>query len=227
MFFDGVRIPPKDYRGGPFYSYFFGMYASKNDTVFHLDSDMMFGGGSQDWINEALDVLSDDVLTCSPLPGPPTRNGELADQEAEQVGPWAFRLPTMSTRLFLLNRLRLASVLSGIPRVSGRKWLKAKIEGNPPYGLPEDIISTAMRRHSLTRVDFLGADDGMWSLHPPYRCRNFYETLPALISRIERGDVPDEQKGRYDINSSLVDWTEAITMLGKNRWWKRLLHRVY
>lgn len=219
--FFGAEMPPKDFRGGPFYSYFFGLYASRHDTVFHLDSDMLFGGGSQSWVNEALGTMSDDVLTCSPLPGPPTRSGDLTNQSAEQVEPWAFRFPTMSTRLFLVKRSRLASALSVITQVRGRKWLKARLEGNAPYDLPEHIISTAMQHHSLSRIDFLGANKGMWSLHPPYRSPEFYAALSGLIKRIESGDIPDAQRGCYDVNSSLVDWSSAVSALRNNRWWRR------
>jgi hypothetical protein len=40
-FFDSNYIPDRDFRGGPFYVYFFGLHAAKNDAVFHLDSDML------------------------------------------------------------------------------------------------------------------------------------------------------------------------------------------
>src|SRR6266568_7027687 len=70
-FFGGRSVPAKDWNGGPFYSYFFGLHAASNNYVFHMDSDMMFGGGSQTWAGEAVRLLREraDVLICSPLPG--------------------------------------------------------------------------------------------------------------------------------------------------------------
>jgi hypothetical protein len=35
--------------------------------------------------------------------------------------------------------------------------------------------------------------------------------------------VPEAQRGDHDMNSSLVDWTEAVAALASNRWWRRLL----
>jgi hypothetical protein len=65
----------------------------------------------------------------------------------------------------------------------------------------------------------------MWSLHPPYRSRDFYDRLPELVQRIERGDIPNDQRGDHDFNSSMVDWSEALSALAQNRWWKRLFQR--
>src|SRR5882724_3636225 len=69
-FFSGHAMPAKDYRGAPFYAYFFALFAASRDHVLHLDSDMLFGGGSQTWMEEALHLLETrpDVLACNPLP---------------------------------------------------------------------------------------------------------------------------------------------------------------
>jgi hypothetical protein len=75
-----------------------------------------------------------------------------------------------------------------------------------------------MMTHDLERVDFLGSPPGMWALHPPYRSALFYETLPSLIRRIEIGDVPEAQRGRYDIEDCLVDWTSAARRHRWRRW---------
>lgn len=79
MFFGGRSIPAKDFRGGPFYSYFFGLYSAKHNYVFHLNSDLMFGGGSSTWLAEAIKLLMErpDILVCTPLPGSPTADGQL------------------------------------------------------------------------------------------------------------------------------------------------------
>jgi hypothetical protein len=230
-FFEGGRIPKKDFRGGPFYSYFFGLNAAAHDYVFHVDSDIFFGGGSPTWMAEALAHMEThkDVLFAAPLPGPPAPDGRLHSQSAKPEGGAqpAFRFDTMSTRLFLLSRKRFRASVGGLQaRLPGlREILKALVEGNSPADLPEHLFTRAMRRHGLVRREFLGDSPGMWSLHPPYRCEDFYARLPELIRRIEGGDIPEAQRGCHDINASLVDWSEAEAALRSNRWWRRFAGR--
>jgi hypothetical protein len=229
-FFGGRRIPAKDFRGGPYYSYFFGMAEARNPYVLHSDSDMFFGGGSPTWVTEAIDHMAahPEVLFAAPLPGPPAADGRLHSQQAdpEPGSARAFRFDTMSTRLFLLDRRHFKNVIGSLrPRrpPALRNAAKALVEGNPMQDLPEHLFTDAMRAHGLVRREFLGAAPGMWSLHPPYRCADFYARLDELVHRVETGDVPTAQQGNHDINASLVDWSEAHAKLAKNRWWKRLL----
>lgn len=229
MFFGGRSIPPKDFRGGPFYSYFFGLYSAKYNYIFHLDSDLMFGGGSTTWIAEAIDLLNErpDVLFCGPFPGPPTADGRLRSQVAEPEPHYspAFRFSSLSSRLFLLDRNRFTSVVKKLTLryTHMRGIIKALVEGNYPYNLPEEIFTEAMLNNSLYRIEFLGKQPGgMWSLHPPYRSKNFYDSLPELIQKVESGNIPEEQRGVHDVNDSLVDWSSAREALKQNRWWKRL-----
>jgi hypothetical protein len=80
-----------------------------------------------------------------------------------------------------------------------------------PLTMPaEEIISAAMMRKGLSRIDFLGSGAGLYSLHPPYRTETFYRELPHLIARIVAGAIPEAQRGEYDVNSSMFDWTEAL-----------------
>jgi hypothetical protein len=229
MFFGGSTIPPKDFRGGPFYSYFFGLYTAKYNYIFHLDSDLMFGGGSSTWIAEAIKLLSEqsNIITCGPLPGPPTADGRLRSQLAQPQphDSLAYRFSHLSTRYFLLDTERFGSIIKKLPLkyASIRSIIKALVEGNYPYKLPEEIFSEAMEEKSLIRVEFLGHPPGMWSLHPPYRCQNFYDSLPELIEKVESGNIPELQRGDHDVNDSLVDWSSAKAALKQNRWWKRLV----
>ena len=231
-FFGGARIPAKDFRGGPYYAYFFGLNAANNRLVLHTDSDIFFGGGSQTWISEAASFLSShpDFLVAAPLPGPPAPDGRLLQLRStpEAGSLHSHRFGEMSTRLFLIDRARFGSSIGALvprPPPSLRSRAKAIVERNPCADLPEHVLSGEMRAKGLFRHDFLGEAPGMWSLHPPYRCTDFYEKLPALIARVEAGDIPEAQKGDHDINASLVDWSEALEALARNRWWRRLLSR--
>jgi hypothetical protein len=227
-FFGGQPVPPKDLRGGPFYSYFFALSAAACPIVIHADSDMLFGGGSTHWVDEARAILAadPDILCCSPLPGPPTADGQLVGQPAQRYpAPFpAFRFRHMSTRIFALDRGRFAARIGALdaraPTWRGR--LRARLQGNPPYDMPENILSEALRAHRLARVDLLGRAPGMWSLHPPHRSALFYETLPTLIARVESGDMPEAQRGRYDVTDALVDWSSARAALAARPWWQRL-----
>lgn len=231
-FFGGAPVPEKDFRGGPYYAYFFGLNAASHSRVFHVDSDIFFGGGSQTWIDEATLHYSShsSVLVMAPLPGPPSSDGRLRHLRSspEPGAVHAHVFDEMSTRLFLIDRARFRSAIGALvprPPPSLRSRIKALVEGNPSADLPEHLLSSAMREHDLVRRDFLGSAPGMWSLHPPYRCADFYAKLPDLIAKVEAGDIPDAQRGDHDLNGSLVDWSEAVALLARNRWWRRLLAR--
>jgi len=232
-FFRGRPVPSKDLRGAPIYPYYFGLEAARNDFVIHIDSDMMFGGGSQTWVQEALDLFTVDpnVLTCSPLAGPPTADGTLPGQPAATKYEWLptglnfnFKFNWFSTRIFALSKRRFRDRIGGVEprRPELRGAIRAALQGNPIADLAENVFSDAMVAAQMYRVDFLGTGNGMWSLHPPYRSAAFYEQLPELIARIESGDVPDAQRGYYDINDALFDWSSARAAKRRKPWWVRL-----
>ena len=228
-FFDGHPVHAKDWQGGPFYSYFFGLDSVGYDYVLHMDADMMYGGGSQTWVAEGVQLLRErpDVLTCSPLPGPPTADGQLRSQtlQRERMSSLAFRTDHVSTRIFLMDMQRFYSQMVPLPimRPPLRRRLVGIIDGNPPWWGGEGILSHVMVEQGLVRIDFLGRFPGMWSVHPPYRSPLFYDRLPALIAEVESGRVPDAQRGHHDVHDSMVDWTSA-RRLATPTWRRALKH---
>src|ERR1019366_8182061 len=66
-FLERPTMPAKDTKGAPVYPYFHGLHTARHELVLHLDSDLMFGGGSQTWVAEACRLLEGhtDVLACS------------------------------------------------------------------------------------------------------------------------------------------------------------------
>jgi len=231
-FFGGADVPAKDFRGGPYFAYFFGLNASSHELVLHTDSDIFFGGGGQTWVREAVSLMADhpEILVTAPLPGPPAADGRLTQLSSASVPGRLHEhsLEAMSTRIFFMDRVRFRTTIGALvprPPPSLRHRMKAVVEGNPPADLPEHLFTREMHANGLVRYDFLGMEPGMWSLHPPYRCDDFYEKLPSLVSRVESGDLPDSQRGDHDINSSLVDWGEAKAAIARNRWWRRLISR--
>jgi hypothetical protein len=240
-FFGGRRVPAKHHYGGPIYSYFYGWHTARHDLVFHVDCDMLFGGASPSWVEEAVLLLRsrDDTILVSPFPGPPP-TGALSDEALRrhrgnaarspwqlQANPPAYALPTASTRLGLFDRVELVQQLGPLPlaRPRARSFARAVLEGHQPYELPEATITTLMKRRGLWRVDMLGSGPGMWSLHPAMRSDEFYAALPDLVRRVEQGDVPAGQRGDYDVHDSMVDWSSARRAQREQTWSRRLVRR--
>ncbi len=243
-FFGTDEIPDKAWDGGPFYSYFYGLWLAGGDYVLHMDSDMLFGGCSQTWIAEAIATLEkrSDLLFAAPFSGPPRPDMQLFGQDSRGEGrikqdphlQKAYLFPAVSTRIFLsglpILRLRVGTLDMTLPTLSQR--LRSLLIGNSPYVTEaETLLSINMRAHGLARVDMLGSGTGMWSLHPPYRSDLFYQELPRLIERIEHGDVPDAQCGHYDVHDSMIDWSAQRRMDRRyRRWWRnteRLFRRLF
>jgi hypothetical protein len=225
-FFGSASIPEKDFRGGPFYAYFFGLYHASNNLVLHLDSDIFLGGASQIWIAEAKAVFKSyqDCLVVSPHPGPPHPAGALIDQIiVKRIRPHTYELGGMSTRIFMIDKSVFHGHKLDLKRPAFRSQLKALIQGHPNAELPEILIRNFMQRNSFKRIDFLGEGPGLWSLHPPFRTKSFYDNLENIISRIETNDLPESQYGFYDVVDELCDWQEGWDNLKKNRWWKGIL----
>jgi hypothetical protein len=216
--------PLRDAHGGPFYAYLFALHAVRTRYVLHADADMLFGGGSQGWIGEAIAMLKreEDVLFSGPFPGPPTEDRSLsADAAALSQGSQMFGSPFtmvnkyggalsfkhMSTRTFLLDVERFSDRVGGIEVLSRRP---GRMEKRSPGPQPLEVcFSSALANSNLRRLDILGSDPGMWYLHPPLRSERFYRELPSLVDRVERGEIPAQQRGDYDVNDSMLDWREA------------------
>lgn len=222
-------IPKKAHNGSPFYAYLFGLHATTGNYAIHLDSDMLFGGGSTTWVSEALEKLAEDpsILACNPLPGPPASDGSLRSQSAQRLAaPYpAYKFPSVSTRIFLFDKRPVLSGKWRIPLLQPKlsERVQAFINHTPPCLALEDSLSSMMAAHGLSRVDFLGRSPGLWTLHPVYRSPSFYRDLPRLIERIEAGDIPDAQRGHHDLNDSMVDWSEIRAQLTWQRKIKRRL----
>ena len=219
MFYGGGEVPLLDYRDRPVYAYLYGLTAARHDLVFHLDGDMIFGGGSQSWIDEARGLLETcaDVFTCSPLPGPPRSDGVLLSQR-DKPSPYhtpvsGYQFRTFSSRLFMLDRRKLAAGVGPLrgdwppPRPSIRVLLTKR---ERPYDILERVISRRMKECGRYRVDFLGTGLGMWGVHPLQRSSRYRALVPELIRRIEAGDVHESQRGEYDLTEGMLRLAEEM-----------------
>ncbi|MEJ1963996.1 MAG: capsular biosynthesis protein [Gammaproteobacteria bacterium] len=235
-FFGTSSMPVKAWDGGPFYAYFYGLYATPARYIVHFDGDLLFGGGSRTWLSEAIALLEsrEDVLLVSPFPGPPREDGRLFGHQQDQgfsfarepMESLAYRFSHASTRIFAIDMVRFEQTLGAFPLIPPHaiQRLKAKLLGNPPIAREAEVIlSIALERSKLLRIDFLGTAPGLWGLHPPYRSEEFYTRLPEIIERVEQNRVPEAQRGDYELNDSIIDWTEARAATRWHRRYFRLL----
>jgi hypothetical protein len=236
-FFDRKMIPAKAWDGGYFHSFFFGLHATRAQYIIHFDGDMLFGGGSKSWISEAIATLDQqpDGLMIAPFPGPPRSDGKVFGHEAEAGGGpsdesaalrFAYRRGYLSSRAFFTDLNKFKSKLGAFTwvRASAKQRFKSRLLGHEPEVIEaEALISKTLHNKGYYRIDMLGKRPGMWSLHPPYRSAEFYRRLPDFIRSVENDDVPDAQRGHYDLNDSMIDWTEARAA---NRWHRRYLRML-
>lgn len=242
QFFGAASMPPKNHYGGPLYSYFYGPHVARHDHILHVDSDMLFGGGSQTWTREAVASMEErsDLVLCSPWPGPPTADGTIppevlarhtgvgSEPTAEPGDGLAAWFSGFTTRLYLMHRPRFLERLGPLPleRPRARSRARGFLEGHPPWEVPETTITRQMHRRQIRRLDFLGTEPGMWSLHPALRSELFYAELPGLVERVEAGDLPAAQLGDFDVNDSMIDWTSAREAVRRQTWWRRMPRTV-
>lgn len=216
-FLDDQPVPLTAVDGSPFYAYLQGLLEVKSRYVLHLDSDMLLGGGSSTWIKEAAAALDGDqsLFACNPLAGPPRSDGVIRSRNGVRVAgaDLAYRFQSVSTRiLFLeLSRFRSGELRIPLARPSSKQRLDSLLNYTPAVPPLEDCLSAMMQEVGLERLDMLGRSPGLWSLHPPHRSERFYRTLPSLVSRVESGDVPDRQRGDFDVNDSMLDWSDVRT----------------
>lgn len=211
-FYRSGAVPLRDYRDRAIYPYVFALTTPSHDLILHLDADMIFGGGSQTWIGEAVAILQErpDLLACNPLPGPPRADGRLLSQKKPPLtdprGPGYYRFTTLSSRVFLLDRRHLATRLGGLRRVWApfKAAVSAMLAGRVPYDGVEGAISKAMRRRGVFRLDFLGSGPGMWSVHPLHRSPAYVRSVPEVIRMVEAEDIPEAQRGEYDLTPAFL-----------------------
>ena len=197
-----VAIPFKDNRGGPYYSYLFGLLAPVNDYIFHLDSDILLMGDPKPWIGEALAILEDgtnDYIVCCPASSPFHPASKFINGLTKEFGS---DHENFTTRFFFINRKELQSnfrrKLPPFDRV-----LNAILKGNPVFQAPEKSLELFMKRKRLKRIEFPGKGNFI-ALHPATRSDDFIQSLPQLINLMDQGIYPEEQIGDHDITDAYI-----------------------
>ena len=216
LFFCNEPIPEKDYRGSAFYSYLDGLASCNNRYIIHLDSDMLLGGNPNSWLQDAVHLLNSDpsYLLVNPLPGPPASNHEIKQKYIRRTGLYQFLFNKMSTRVFLIDMQKLrAAQLSLKKGPFTLRYIKWFFKSGFKWGYPalEDILSEIMVRRSLLRVDTLGIDErrSAYTLHPVLKPAQYIKAIPDLLKRMDTGDIPESQKGNYNIHNDFFDFRKA------------------
>lgn len=216
LFFAGMDVPFKDYRGGPFYCYFDGLAQCSNQYIIHLDSDIILGGNPNSWLQDAVTLLDSNpaYLFVNPLAGPPTADFHIKQEFFERLGNYRFLFQKMSTRVFLVDMNKLVRYpirLRKVTRViENWKWFfKANLTWG--YELPEVLISEMMQQNRLLRVDSFGEQENAacFTLHPVRKPAAFIAFIPSLLKRIDNNDIPDSQRGYYNVNNDFFDFASA------------------
>lgn len=213
-FFGSDWIPDHESRGGPFYSYIDGIEETQGRFVLHLDADIILGGAPRAWISNAIELLNSqpNIFTVKPLSGPPTTDFELKQRYLKKQGKYKFIFDTLPGRAFLIDKLKLKRFkipLETIPyNLKGVKW-RLKNNFSPSYQRVEELLSQMMQKNGLVRIDYWGENeqDGCFTLHPLIKPNDFVMALPGILARIDSQDIPESQKGYYNVCNDLFDFS--------------------
>ena len=217
------RFPPRTRRARPSTRTSTGSRGAKRPRVPpRLRSDVRRLQPDVDRRGRRAAGRASDVLGCSPLPGPPTADGQLRRRARCASSTARPRIASDAQHPPVPDRPPAPARRLAAPALPGRA-MRSAAQGaaarQPSIQAAELAITDAMAAAGLFRVDFLGAPPGMWSLHPPYRSAEFYRELPRLLERIESGAIPDAQRGDYDINNSMFDWSSVARRERLRRIW--------
>ena len=203
--FAGLMRQTHSSGGYPILGSIFAVEESRADYLVHFDSDiMLYQAPGYSWVDEGLRLLREhpDLLAVLPRSGPPAPDDRLRQQEetGEQYerdprGLFAFR--TFTSRVFLIDRRRFERVLplrSRLPLIPLLRNYFTRYNTMPEW---EVMVGYRLPEVGMIRADL--ATDQAWTLHPDDRGDRFQQALHRILARLEAGDYPPEQAGRYDL----------------------------
>ena len=197
-----------DFRGGPIYPLLFGYEQAQNaDYFLHFDSDVFLHQPMEaSWVKNAISLMEEyeNILTATPLPGPPTPTGALKKQDIDYVGGYEkdergfYVFEAFTARRHLLHCDRYETLLP-LPRehISWKRRLWTLVFGGSALWSWEKMVGKALEDSSFIRADLI--DPGSWTLHALHKDEWFYDHLEEIIERVEKGTFPEDQRGNYDL----------------------------
>lgn len=214
FFHEGTIMPDKDYRGGPFYSYFFGLFSCKCRYIIHMDCDMFLGGNTMQWLTGAMKLMEDPfVYFINPFPGPPNADFSLKQPFFQRLNRYTYSFETITTRFFLTDLTKITSTRLGLRYIkpSLRRLVRAGMQGNF-WELPEKLFSDILKRDHKLRVSFWGENEmeGCYSLHPVFKPESFIAYIPELLQRIKANDFPERQYGWHNLHADIFDVPKTL-----------------
>lgn len=204
---DGVR----DHRGIPLNGWTTGIEATPGIAYHvHYDCDiLLYQKSGHCWVKEAIAAMekNPNVFFVAPLPGPPSNNQQLLGQQhrfTQDKNLDLYLFKTFSSRRFLTDRRRFAQLPIKPRSISRKRQIASLFTGKSHLHTWETAVSMTLSESPYFRANL--ASPLAWSLHAPDHGRVFIDCLPDIISRVETGDFPEQQAGRYDLD--LVIWEE-------------------
>jgi hypothetical protein len=197
------HVPTHSALGCPILATLFGLQRAVTDRIVQMDADMFFHAADVSWVHEGLSVLEDpSVWLVMTHAGPPcgpvgTRASlgpanEHAPEWDERAKGWRFQ--SASTRYFLTDRRRLHGKVPVVRDGAAMRPL-------------EDCLSAGLCREGAFRVNL--AREGSWDLHVFDHGPPFLQWAAHIAWLIERGIVPSEQRGNYDLRLDQPPWRRA------------------
>lgn len=209
------KIPLKDFRGGPSYSYLYGLFETKCEHIFHMDSDIIFHGKADQWLKEALEILqkNENIFLCAPLGGPPKYDGALPKIHKKRYNPvsrfeelsYAYMYQDVSTRLYMTTKDKIRHNYLLI-RPHLEQIVKAWIRGTEAYHTPERGWSAYIKKTKKYRLDFLPENSEFWSYHfPPTSLHpEFIPLIEISVEKIEKGFYTEDQRGSQEYQHDFI-----------------------
>lgn len=198
-----------DFRDAPIYAYLFAYEVAKGDYFLHFDADMLlYQAEDYNWIETAIAYLKQhpNILTITPLPGPPAPELDLKqrgiDYYRDPAGFFAFK--EFTARRYLLDRRRFDQSLPlPVSYISWKRKLMSHVTGRSAIERWEGMMTDKLRSSHYIRADL--ASPKAWTLHGLDHNAKFLQLLPQIIEQVESGQYPLEQAGDYDLNLDLWD----------------------
>jgi hypothetical protein len=196
-----------DYGGCAFMAYWAALALPSTRFVAHYDADMLLHTEpGHDWTQEALSYWSDlpQAIAAAPRISPPGfasdrhRDGPSRHEgrPLERVsGGWLN--DWFSTRCLLIDRARLDRRLPllGLPGALEMRLRRVFDRGYPP--VPEQVLFRSLGRSGYRCLHLKSLTS--WLLHPNDKNAEFARLLPQILSVVESGNVPVEQRGCADL----------------------------
>jgi hypothetical protein len=199
-----------DFRDAPIYAYLFAYEAAQADYFLHFDADMLlYQAEGYSWVDSAINCLKQnpEVLTVTPLPGPPAL--ELKQRGVPYItdprGFFSFK--EFTARRYLFDRRRLDSILPlPLSYISWKRRLVSQVTRHSAMERWEGMMTYKLHASQYIRADL--ASPQAWTLHPPHHGADFIKALPTIIEKVEAGNYPPEQAGDYDLQ--LEYWFDPV-----------------